>query len=113
VCSSDLMMPLALDLLAQTHGEAAAFMAGVNSGQIKRLNAVKKQALQEHLERNGHWDHRDIWPVDQVVTQVMGAVANELKSGALTAEQVRDLVLRLHGLACAVTETADGSHQTG
>lgn len=110
---SESMMPPALDLLARTGGDAEAFMSGVNSGQIKRLNVAKKHALQDHLERNGHWDHRETWSTDQVVTQVLGALSVELKSGLITAEQVRELALRLHGFACAVTAPAGESHPKG
>jgi len=96
---SSTMLPLAIKLLAEVHGDADLFMAGAIAGKIKRLNRDKKEALQDYLERQGHLDDRPVWAADQIVAHVLGAVGKSLATGVLAPDEVRHLVLDLYRVA--------------
>lgn len=98
---SPAMLPPAVDLLHAVGGDGGAFMAGVRAGKVKHLIARKKEALQEFLERHGHLDSRPVWPPDEIVAHVLGAVSESLTSQVLTPDEGRRLVLDLHRAATA------------
>jgi len=97
-------------LLAGVGGDGTAFIAGIHAGRVKRLNRVKKEALQDYLEREGHLDAREIWQPDQIVAHVLGAVRDPLAADILTPDEVRGLVLDLHR---AVVESTSRSAESG
>ncbi|MCB1184639.1 hypothetical protein KDM41_14510, partial [bacterium] len=98
---SDLMLDAATALVAEVAGDADAFLARLQAGDVKRLRQDKKDALQEALERAGHVDDRPRRDEADLLAGCLAAVAPALAAGDLTTDAAAALVRRLKAAARA------------
>ncbi len=89
------MRPKAEPVLVRCEGDARAFLAAVQDGQVSGLRQDKKNLLQEFLEQEGFLPGQPPLDDDALLQQVRAQAMGQAGDLNLPAEDFRHLVLRL------------------
>lgn len=92
--------PLAA-LAAECQGNAAALLAALEEGRVKGFQTRMRERLRDYLEEHGYVDHREPLAPQALRIKTLAVVAEELRGGLLSIEQVERMLSYLPAAAPA------------